>query len=152
MRALIGPHLMRTSEVMPDTSELAVVRPFVPRAQEERYDHEFPRCRALRMGGVDQREQTMAAEPRRLAILREHFRWANGFALLWIIFTVLIFTGGSWLFDEMHGPESMRTPCAVLLATIVIVHAIWMAAGMALARLQEELERAEMRTWGSGLR
>lgn len=94
----------------------------------------------------------MAAEPRDKVILRENFRWASRFALVWVIFTVLLFAGGSWLFDEMHASEEMRAPAAVLLATIVIVHAIWMAAGMALARLQETAERAEMRNWGSGLR
>jgi hypothetical protein len=92
----------------------------------------------------------MAAEPRGKAILREHLQWANRVALVWVIFTVLLFAGGSWLFDEMRAPEDIRAPAAVLLATIVIVHTIWMAAGMALARLQETMERAEMRNWGGG--
>jgi hypothetical protein len=93
----------------------------------------------------------MAAQPKEQTIFAEHFRWANGFALIWVIFTIGLFTGGAWLFEEMHGTAEMRAPAAVLLATIVIVHAIWMAAGMALARLQE-IARAEMRGWGAGLR
>ena len=87
----------------------------------------------------------MAAVSRGQAILREHFRWANRFALLWVMFTILLFAGGWWLFDEIRAPEEMRAPAAVLLATVVIVHAIWMAAGMALARVQEAAERADMR-------
>lgn len=94
----------------------------------------------------------MAAEARGTTILREHFRWASRFALLWVIFTAILFVGGSWLFDEMHASGELRAPAAVLLATVVIVHAIWMAAGMALARLQATAERAEMHIWGTGLR
>lgn len=94
----------------------------------------------------------MATEARRNAILREHFRWASRFALLWIIFTVLLFAGAGWLFDELGAPEGLRAPAAVLVATIIIVHAIWISAGVAVSRLHEVVEDLEMRTWGSGLR
>jgi uncharacterized membrane protein YhaH (DUF805 family) len=94
----------------------------------------------------------MVAEPRQHAILREHFRWASRFALVWIVFTVLLFAGAGWVFDELGAPERLRAPAAVLLATIIIVHAIWISAGVAVSRLLEAAERSEMRNWGSGLR
>jgi membrane-anchored glycerophosphoryl diester phosphodiesterase (GDPDase) len=76
----------------------------------------------------------MSSEERR--IIRAHWEWAARYALLWIIVSVLIFSGILFMFDYLDVDESVRTPSLVLLATITIVNTIWRAAGVLAARIE----------------
>lgn len=78
--------------------------------------------------------------PGQREIVRAHWEWAGGYALLWIVVTIMIF--GIFLMREYSGvDENVRTQSLVLLATITIVNAIWRAAGALAARIESILTR-----------
>jgi hypothetical protein len=76
----------------------------------------------------------MTSEERR--IIRAHWEWASRYAILWIIGTVVIFGGISFVLDYLGADDGVRIPSLVLLATITIVNAIWRAVGALAARVE----------------
>jgi hypothetical protein len=81
--------------------------------------------------------------PRRL--LQEHKRWADRFAMAYIVFTVCLFVGSAVLLDSLDATSDVRLAALLLLGIIVIVHAIWMAAGVAVAHLNEIVASTNLR-------
>lgn len=74
--------------------------------------------------------------PEEMRILREHWEWAGRYAIFWIIFTILIFGGAHLLFDYLGTDEQARVLAFIFLGTLVLVNAIWRAAGALAARLE----------------
>ena len=68
--------------------------------------------------------------------MRAHWEWASGYALFWIVVTVLIFSGVFVAFDYFGADENLRTQSLVMLATITMVNAIWRAVGALAARIK----------------
>jgi hypothetical protein len=73
--------------------------------------------------------------PEQENIIRAHWEWAGGYAKFWIIVTVLIFGGVFLAFDYFGADNSVRVQSVVLLATIILVNAIWRACGALAARI-----------------
>ena len=74
-------------------------------------------------------------DPEQESIVRAHWEWAGGYAKLWIIVTVLLFGGMFLAFDYFGADNSVRIQSVVLLATIILVNAIWRAVGALAARI-----------------
>jgi hypothetical protein len=74
-------------------------------------------------------------------ILREHWEWGGRYAIFWIVFTILIFGGAHLLFDYLGTDERARVLAFIFLSTLILVNAIWRAAGAVAARL--DLRRRE---------
>jgi hypothetical protein len=91
-----------------------------------------------------QPSREMTSEERR--IIRAHWEWAGRYAILWIIGTVAIFGGISFVLDYLGADEGVRTSSLLLLATITIVNAIWRAVGALAARIELMLSAAQSRS------
>jgi hypothetical protein len=74
--------------------------------------------------------------PEQQRIVRAHWEWAGGYAMLWTIVTVVIFGGVFLMLDYLGADDSVRTQSLVLLATITLVNAIWRAVGALAARIE----------------
>jgi hypothetical protein len=81
--------------------------------------------------------------PEEQRILREHWEWAGRYAIFWAVFTILIFGGAHLLFDYLGTDDRARVLAFIFLATLVLVNAVWRAAGALAARL--DLGRREHR-------
>ena len=82
--------------------------------------------------------------PDRIRIIKLHKRWADGYTLLWQIFILLLF-GGIYLVLEQAGVGAQeRTTTFVLLATMVLVAAIWQATGLGIARVHMVLSGIDL--------
>ena len=81
--------------------------------------------------------------PEEERILREHWEWAGRYAIFWVVFTIVIFGGAHLLFDYLGTDDQTRVLAFIFLATLVLVNAVWRAAGALAARL--ELGRREHR-------
>ena len=78
----------------------------------------------------------MIDETQRVAHTREHMSWAYQFSLLWLILALGIF-GAAYAITEMGGvAQELRTVMFIMLGTIIIINAVWQAAALALARLE----------------
>jgi hypothetical protein len=92
-----------------------------------------------RIGSLDQMIFSNSASkkltPEQESILRAHWEWAGGYAKFWIIVTVLLFGGMFLAFDYFGADDSVRIHSIVLLATIILVNAIWRAVGALAAHL-----------------
>jgi hypothetical protein len=73
--------------------------------------------------------------PEQERIIRAHWEWAGGYAKFWIIVTVVLFGGVFFAFDYFGANDSIRIQSTVLLATIILVNAIWRAVGALAARI-----------------
>jgi amino acid transporter len=73
--------------------------------------------------------------PEQESVVRAHWEWAGGYAKFWIIVTVLLFGGVFLAFDYFGADDSVRIQSVVLLATIILVNAIWRAVGALAARI-----------------
>jgi membrane-anchored protein YejM (alkaline phosphatase superfamily) len=78
----------------------------------------------------------MLSEPIRVANAREHMSWSHRFALFWLALSLVIFGGAYLLAEASEMSETNRTLMFVMLGTIVVTNAVWQAAGLALARLE----------------
>jgi hypothetical protein len=85
----------------------------------------------MTLGGDKKRD--LSAEEMR--VLREHWEWGGRYAMFWIIFTIVIFGGAHLLFDYLGTDERVRVLAFIFLSTLVLVNAIWRAAGALAARL-----------------
>lgn len=69
-------------------------------------------------------------------VLRAHWKWAENHLMLWLLFSLTVFGGAWFLFDYMGADDRSRTPALILLATLLIINAIWRATGALAARLE----------------
>jgi hypothetical protein len=70
-------------------------------------------------------------------ILHANWQWAGRHLELWILLTIMV-SGGAWaLFDYIATDDRARLPALILLATLLILNAIWRATGALAARLEE---------------
>jgi hypothetical protein len=74
------------------------------------------------------------------AVIKLHKSWADRFMILWFVFTVTLFAGVSFLLNDSAMEAGTRTNAYILLAVIVIVGAVWQAAGMTIARVHMLME------------
>jgi hypothetical protein len=81
--------------------------------------------------------------PEQESIIRAHWEWAGGYAKFWIIATVLIFGGVFLAFDYFGADNSVRVQTVVLLATIILVNAIWRSVGALAARIDLMLKAGQ---------
>ena len=72
--------------------------------------------------------------PEELRVVRAHWEWAGGYAMLWIVVTLLIFGGVYAVLDYLGADENVRTQSLVVLAAITVVNAIWRAVSASAAR------------------
>lgn len=86
----------------------------------------------------------MRLESQGTRILRLHKRWADCWTLLWQGFVLLLFGGIYFLLDEAGVASADRAAPLVLLAVMVLVAAIWQAAGLAVARIHMLIERVDL--------
>jgi hypothetical protein len=78
----------------------------------------------------------MIDETQRVAHTREHMSWAYQFSLFWLILALGIF-GAAYAITEMSGvAQEIRAVMFIMLGTIIIINAVWQAAALALARLE----------------
>jgi len=74
--------------------------------------------------------------PEEERILRGHWEWAGRYAVFWIIFTIVNFGGAHLVFEYFGADDRVRVACFILLATLILINAIWRAAGALAARLE----------------
>ncbi len=68
-------------------------------------------------------------------IIKLHKLWADRFTIVWQIIAVSVIAGIYFLLDQMGATPMEKTDALILLAAIVIVSAVWQAAGLAIARI-----------------
>jgi hypothetical protein len=83
--------------------------------------------------------------PEEQRIIRAHWEWAGRYAVLWIIGTIAIFAGISFVLDYLGADDWIRMSSLVLLATTTIVNAIWRATGALAARIELMMSTARSR-------
>jgi RsiW-degrading membrane proteinase PrsW (M82 family) len=71
----------------------------------------------------------------KLRIIRLHKRWADGLTLIWLALALLLLTGVHFVLDRAGVDAGERTAVIVLLATTVVIAAIWQAVGLGIARI-----------------
>ncbi len=86
----------------------------------------------------------MRLESQGTRILRLHKRWADGWTLLWQGFVLMLFGGMYFLLGQVGLAPVDRAAPLVLLGVMVLVAAVWQAAGLAVARIHTLLERVEL--------
>ena len=85
-------------------------------------------------GSTDERRYAYM-NPDRIRIIKLHKRWADGWTLLWQIFTLLLF-GGIYIGLEQFGVGAAeRSSAFILLGVMVLVAAIWQSTGLGVARV-----------------
>jgi hypothetical protein len=63
--------------------------------------------------------------------------WARTYAIYWLIMCLAVF-GGAYAIAEMTNLSAeLRSPLLIMLGTIIVVNAVWQAAGLAMVRLEE---------------
>ena len=78
----------------------------------------------------------MPLDPNQVAVIREHMQWAYRFAIFWDVLALAVFGGGYALAAMMELNGENRAIMAVMLGTLLILNAMWQAAGLLLARFQ----------------
>jgi hypothetical protein len=79
----------------------------------------------------------MARSERGIALLHEHMGWARTYAVYWFLMCLLIF-GAAFAVGEVVGVSAeSRAPMFFMIGTIIVVNAIWQAAGLLIVRLEE---------------
>lgn len=73
--------------------------------------------------------------PEMAQILKLHKGWADRYTLLWQLFVLALLAGLEFILSYVGIELPERTALVTLLATMVIVAAIWEAAGVAIARV-----------------
>ena len=67
--------------------------------------------------------------------MKLHKGWADRYTLLWQLFVLALLAGLEFILSYVGIELPERTALVTLLATMVIVAAIWEAAGVAIARV-----------------
>lgn len=70
-----------------------------------------------------------------MRIIKLHKRWADGYAMIWVGFGLVLMTGIQFALDREGVDASDRTAILLLIALIVILVAIWQAVGLGIARV-----------------
>jgi hypothetical protein len=84
---------------------------------------------------INRRAEDEYMNPDRIRIIKLHKRWADGWTLLWQIFTLLLF-GGIYVGLEQFGVGAAeRSAAFILLGVMVLVAAIWQSTGLGVARV-----------------
>jgi hypothetical protein len=86
----------------------------------------------------------MDLESQRTRILQLHKRWADGWTVVWLGFVLMLFSGIYVLMDQAEIAPPDRVAPLVLLAVVVLVAAIWQAAGLGIARIHMLIERIDL--------
>lgn len=73
--------------------------------------------------------------PQMMRILKLHKRWADRYTLLWQLFVLTLLTGLEFILSYMGIELAERAALVTFLTTMVVVAAIWQAAGLAVARV-----------------
>jgi hypothetical protein len=73
-------------------------------------------------------------------IIKLHKAWADRYMLLWYVFVVALFAGISFFLDDSSLEAAVKTNAYILLAAIVVIGAVWQAAGLTVARVHMLLE------------
>ena len=81
----------------------------------------------------------MALGEREIAIIRKHKRWANGYSVIWTILAFAVLAGNYGLLTMLDASDTERVCMMLVAATLVLVNAVWQAAGMALAAMERTL-------------
>jgi hypothetical protein len=100
-----------------------------------------------RTGGamMTDRKKTPDLSPQEIEILRAEWEWAGHYAIFWVIGTIMIFGGAQFLFDYLGADGQLRTTAFILLATLILLNAIWRAAGAVVARLERARAQQDQR-------
>ena len=69
-------------------------------------------------------------------VLHEHMTWARGIAIFWFLLCLAVFGGAYALAELFKLPSELRPLLLISVGTILIVNAIWQAAGLALVRIE----------------
>jgi hypothetical protein len=83
----------------------------------------------------------MALEEREIAIIRKHKRWADGYSMIWNVLAFAVLAGTYGLLTMLDASDTDRVCLMIVAATLVLVNAVWQAAGMALAAMERTLQR-----------
>ena len=59
---------------------------------------------------------------KRTSLIRAHWEWAGGYAMLWIVVALLVFGGVYAVLDYLGADENVRTQSLVVLAAITVVN------------------------------
>ena len=81
----------------------------------------------------------MLSERIQITNTREHISWTYRFALFWFALSLVIFGGAYAVAEIGEMPEASRTLMFVMLGTILVINAVWQAAGLALARIENSI-------------
>jgi len=81
----------------------------------------------------------MALGEREIAIIRKHKRWANGYSVIWTVIAFAVLAGNYGLLTMLDASDTERVCMMLVAATLVLVNAVWQAAGMALAAMERTL-------------
>lgn len=77
----------------------------------------------------------MTFDPDRIQILKLHKGWADRLTMLWQLIALLLFGAIYFLFDQAGVSGDERTSAFVLLAVMILIAAVWQAAGLGIARI-----------------
>ena len=83
----------------------------------------------------------MALEEREIAIIRKHKHWANGYSVIWTVLAFTVLAGSYGLLTMLDASDTERVCMMLVTSTLVLVNAVWQAAGMALAAMERTLQR-----------
>ena len=78
----------------------------------------------------------LLSEIQRVANTREHMSWAYKLAFLWLAVSLLLFGGGYALAQLGAMSDQDRTLMFIMLGTIIVTNAIWQAAALIFARME----------------
>ena len=81
----------------------------------------------------------MSLNEREIAIIRKHKRWANGYSVIWTVLALAVLAGNYGLLTMLDASDTERVCMMLVAATLVLVNAVWQAAGMALAAMERAL-------------
>jgi len=79
----------------------------------------------------------MARDDRGLTLLREHMAWARTYGIYWLAICLVIFGGAFAIADVIELAPEYRMPLFLMIWTIIVVNAVWQAAGLMIIRLEE---------------
>ena len=84
-----------------------------------------------------QRGIRMPSDDRRLTDIREHMRWARTYALYWLVMCLVLFGGAYAIAEFTELAVELRVPLLLMVGTIIVVNAVWQAAGLTIIRLEQ---------------
>lgn len=79
----------------------------------------------------------MPIDEPRLTIIREHMGWARTYAIYWLVMCMVVFGAAYGIAEMIDISTELRAPLLVMLGTIIIVNAVWQAAGLMMVRLEQ---------------